>query len=821
MKGKTPGPDAINQEMISSAYEARPDLFFAIYSLLFNIGYHPACWREATGAVLKKPNKTDYTNPKSFRVISLLNCLGKVLERIIAKRLSFLAETTNLLDRTQIGGRLRKSAVDTAIILTDEIQTNRRYNKKTSTLFLDIKGAFDHVAKNKLLDIMKSRNLPVSLLSWTKSFLSRRRLRLAFDGQIEPFEPIETGIPQGSPVSPLLFLIYIRDLFTSKACQVLSYIDDIALIASSSSLGKNMKILERETKKLYDTAAKNHVEFDLEKTELIHFTKSQESRKVKLQLPNGTQVQPKELVRWLGIWFDYKLSFKQHIAIRISQAKNAFFRMARLANIQSGLSPHAIRQLYLACVSSVIDYGSPVWWRGQAHITKELQKLQNLATRNILGVFKTAPTPVLEVEAGLLPPDVRLDDLTRKYAMRIRRSPHQHPVREKMVKNYPEDTIVKIPSQLEIAFASLQGIWPEEVENILFLKTKPWRKKPYYKVQIEKSNDNLQAEVHEAELQAEKGTKMLYAYTDASKPERGRGIGIGVVIFDLFYDKRVFQSGKNMGKNQEVYNGELEAIVSTMEIIANQENLQGYNLKVFSDSQAALQRLKDYSEKPGQLHQFRANRAAKLAKSKGILDIKFVWVPGHTNIKGNKIADLTAKKGAFDPAPDFPTSLALIKTKINQIAMDQWNSKYLEYSTKARIVNTATYSNQFQAKIQKKIIIPRETKRKIASAFYQLKIGHGYFKSYLNRIGKSESSACTCNGYVKQTPKHLLLHCRNYKSERRKMIDEMGASQPTMATLLHTKKGISLTLKFIEETRIGTRDWLLGGEGRSSATSNN
>ena len=148
LKGTTPGPDGITQEIIRFAYRAIPSVFFALYSSLIDSGYHPLCWKQATGAILRKPGKPDYSQPKAYRVISLLNCLGKVSERILAQRLAYLAETTGLLHDSQIGGRLKKSAIDAALLLTSEVKANKRLYLKTTTLFLDVKGAFDHVAKN-------------------------------------------------------------------------------------------------------------------------------------------------------------------------------------------------------------------------------------------------------------------------------------------------------------------------------------------------------------------------------------------------------------------------------------------------------------------------------------------------------------------------------------------------------------------------------------------------------------------------------------------------------------------------------------------------
>ena len=117
-----------------------------MFSSLVDIGYYPRYWKQATGAILKKQGKLDNSIPKAYRVIALLNCLGKVSKRILAKRLGYLAETTSLLYLIQIDGRLKKSAVDVALVLLNKVETNKRAKRKTTTLFLNVKGAFDYIA---------------------------------------------------------------------------------------------------------------------------------------------------------------------------------------------------------------------------------------------------------------------------------------------------------------------------------------------------------------------------------------------------------------------------------------------------------------------------------------------------------------------------------------------------------------------------------------------------------------------------------------------------------------------------------------------------
>jgi len=155
--------------------------------------------------IIKKFNKENYSDFKSYRVISLLNCLGKISERIIAERLSYFAETTDLLHFDQIGNRKQKSAIDAAISLLSDIEINKHDKKLTSVLFLDIKGAYDHLNKSQMIKICQNAKLSSACINWIHSFLTNRRVQLAFDGEImNNSANIHVRTSQGSPVSPIL-----------------------------------------------------------------------------------------------------------------------------------------------------------------------------------------------------------------------------------------------------------------------------------------------------------------------------------------------------------------------------------------------------------------------------------------------------------------------------------------------------------------------------------------------------------------------------------------------------------------------------------------
>jgi hypothetical protein len=154
------------------------------------------------------------------------------------------------------------------------------------------------------------------------------------------------------------------------------------------------------------------------------------------------------------------------------------------------------------------------------------------------------------------------------------------------------------------------------------------------------------------------------------------------------------------------------------------------------------------------------------------------------------------------------TSLAITGMRIKQLARRQWSRTLVSATPAAILRNPSTYAAKFAWKSRKKLIIPMGTKREIASAFYQLKIGHGYNKGYLHCIDNVDSSNCSCG--AKQTPEHLLLSCRWYNSNRQSLRQALDNSPLTLTLLLYTRRGIEATSAFISCTRVGTRKWYLG-----------
>ena len=215
----------------------------------------------------------------------------------------------------------------------------------------------------------------------------------------------------------------------------------------------------------------------------------------------------------------------------------------------------------------------------------------------------------------------------------------------------------------------------------------------------------------------------------------------------------------------EVFNAELFAIEKAFKIAWENKQLNTDKVWIFSNSQAAIKRLKNTSLKAGQYYIQTIRKWAKKFQNIAI-QLHLKWVPGHINIKENELVDKVVKKEIKLQyiTPESYIFLAFIKRKIRETGLIDWNNIWLESKSKGK------HYKQFECKPNWKSLV-KIVKKQIFSSFFQLKIGHGYFKSYLNRAFDSYPNVCfICN--IKENPEHLLLHCKRYSLIRNKLKQE-------------------------------------------------
>jgi hypothetical protein len=209
---------------------------------------------------------------------------------------------------------------------------------------------------------MRQLGCPRPVISWCSTFLSGWTMALSFDRRTDRQCPVSTGIAEGSPASPVLFLLYLRPLFDTLNAHhpniwSPSYIDDVGIVAQGKTREGNVRALEAVARTAFQSARDNAVAFDDAKLEMLHFHRARQdtiTEDINIRLPHGTVVEPgtrggkMDVVQWIGVYFDRKPTFNYHVHIRVVAAARAFNALRSLVRYETGLSPTATRLIYQA-----------------------------------------------------------------------------------------------------------------------------------------------------------------------------------------------------------------------------------------------------------------------------------------------------------------------------------------------------------------------------------------------------------------------------------------------------------------------------------------
>ena len=208
---KAPGPDGTTNRILKACSTKLAELLTPLFQDCVTHAYHPREFKRANTIALRKPGKKYNTSSKAYRPIALLNTMGKVLEAVIARKITHIAEQHRLLPDTQMGARRGRSTESALELLTEQVHTvwGQGNNKVATLLSMDVAGAFDTVSHRRLIHNLRKRKIPKWITDWTASFLKERRTTLTINRRVtEEF----TGIPQRSPISPILYLFYNADI---------------------------------------------------------------------------------------------------------------------------------------------------------------------------------------------------------------------------------------------------------------------------------------------------------------------------------------------------------------------------------------------------------------------------------------------------------------------------------------------------------------------------------------------------------------------------------------------------------------------------------
>lgn len=207
------GPDGIPPLVIKKVWPVYKEEITRLFQGCLEKGYHPAVFKNATLCALPKPGKRPRSLPRSYRLTALLSCLGKALERVVARRLAHLALKYKLFSPLHSGATPRRSTVDAAATLTHDVEKAFQDQEVVTALAFDIKGVFDRVTDGRLIKRLWQQNIPLPIIKLVASFLNDRTAALRLDGETGDQESVKIGVPQGFPVAPIHFMLFTTPLF--------------------------------------------------------------------------------------------------------------------------------------------------------------------------------------------------------------------------------------------------------------------------------------------------------------------------------------------------------------------------------------------------------------------------------------------------------------------------------------------------------------------------------------------------------------------------------------------------------------------------------
>ncbi|CEL10491.1 Putative Reverse transcriptase [Aspergillus calidoustus] len=573
-----------------------------LFSRSVDLGYYPRQWKRAMIVVLRKPGKPDYTVPGAYRPISLLNTLGKILEAVIARRLSFWAETHKLLPDTQFGGRPGRNTEQALLVLANEVDRAWLRSKVVTLIAFDLKGAFNGVNKLSLDVCLQAKGIPTVARLWIGSFMEDRFANISFDDFQTEVSPLENaGLAQGSPLSLILFGFFNSDLVDQPVdCHGGSsaFIDDYFRWRTSRSAEDNItKIQEEDIPRIETWARRTGSSFAAEKTELIHLTRSKRQHAVGQITMNGKTTKPANTAKLLGVIFDKEMRWKEHVQQAVKRATRVNITLGGLRHLR----PEQMRQLYQACVTPIVDYASTVWHkplRDKIHL-RTLGTVQRTALIRILSAFRTVSTPALEAEAHILPTHLRLKQRAQIVAACLSTLPKDHPAQSVVARAATRSAHLKSGHRFPLA----ETLRTMETDRLRTLETidptpqPPWQTPAFAEIDIEPDREKAKDKA----LARLNGTGIaIFSDTSGQRNE----LGAAAVLLDQSHQiLQARQISIGSMEHWSVYAAELMAIYYAISLAFStamkNQNTPATEINlvtILSDSMSALQAIAKYTE---------------------------------------------------------------------------------------------------------------------------------------------------------------------------------------------------------------------------------
>ena len=744
---KSPGPDQLKPFILKELPKSKVTELLFIYKSMLLLKFTPTQWKESKVIWIPKAGKDDYKHYKSWRAISLSNYALKGLEKLIVKQADKDMINVNI---HQHGFRRNKSTESAISETANYIERHITVGQDVLGVFLDIQAAFDTILPEAIKDALLEYNIHPLMVEWYYDYLCHRNLYTEHNGD-SASATIRIGFPQGGVCSAKFWIIAFNEainIINQYGALGIGFADDCCILLHKRKIDHAMGLLQRITNELVAWGATLGLTFNPIKTVCMLFTRSTEKT---LKLPsrllqiNGTTVPISYDTRYLGVQMDNKLNWNIHFDKAVSKAKTYLVMMVSSLNKRWGPKPKLVKWLYESIVRPRLAYSCVAWAHTitQAYKLNKLEQLNRLATLMLAPVRKRTPTMAMEIINNIIPLELHLQEVGLNSFCRL-----------KLVEN--TEWITKTKRTLK--FTPHLYHWLKEAENALGHQCDE-------ESIFEYTNDkNYFVAIDPVKGRSRPTLSELNVYTDGSKTSLGSGSGFVIIKGkkDILYTESI-----NLPDNATIFQAELIAIREAATYLINTMTQKQHYIKIFCDSQAALQALAKNTCKANTVKETH-HILNELAEANNKVQLQ--WIKAHVGHDGNELADEYAKLGTTDNSIHINT-----RTTRNQIRACIANYTFHKWREKWQAINKYRQTKIFYPHPDRgKYRQVKMFSRKELQLYTQAITGQNNL-NYLNSIiVTGYTSMCRFCEEEDETFSHLVGECPVFHDLRVEVVGSLG-----------------------------------------------
>ena len=775
---KSPGEDGIYPAMLQHGGTGLIKTLCNVFKACLKLGHIPKSWRQAKAIFLPKPGKASYALVKSFRPITLMSFILKTLERLILWYIQ--TETAFKPQPTQFAYRAGYSTEAALHQLLVRIE-KAVYNKKMALgLFLDVEGAFSNVTSNSVISELRfNNNVHESVVRIIQFILQNLTVSAELAGTSMTVQ-LSKGCPQGGVLSPTLFTMVVDKLLrrlSGGPAYIQAYADDLVCVIQGFDANVIRDIAQQTLVSVSDWCSETGLRLSPAKTDAVMFTwKRKWSFSQPLNL-DGTTIKLISQVKYLGITLDHKLSWLPECRNRAKKAKMILAQCRRIVGKTYGLGPLQMKWIYFAMVRPILSYASAIWASDAIHRTTamlELVKVQRLALLCMTSAYPGTSTAALEAVLNIPPIDIFVAGEIAMSVHRLKGTGIWKTIPGEGTRAHPSHT-----SWAEQIFKQISILqFPSDTMNNIFSFEKN------FAISIQSRENVIEDPIH---FHNNSSPNTVHCYTDGSKNEVGL-TGAGIVIPKL-HDVCKHELMVPLGSLSTVFQAEVFAIQQAATLIIR-SGIVNKCVCIHTDSQAAIKAL-DNPKIRSKTILSAVNIVNKLGEKNSVT---LAWVPGHSGIPGNELADLFARCAVntlcVGPEPFVPVSARVCRTNMLSWSAKQHQKRWNEMLGSQHARTTVPNISNKRARL-----VLRLNKRCIRQLF-QVLTGHSELADHRFRIGKRNSPICPKCELENENVIHYIEKCPHYEMIRRRVF---GHHQPTLSILAGSHRIVQL-MEFISTT---------------------